>query len=234
MNITVIYGTNRTQKSTTYHIAKSFLNKLSDNDKVNEFFLPKDMNQFCLGCFQCFNGNHEKCPAYNMINSIRDSMNKSDLIIFTAPVYVYHAPGQVKAFLDHFGWEWCVHQPNGKMFSKQVLIISTAAGAGMKSTVKDIKDSMDFWGVAKVYNLKAVVSAANWDTVNDKIRKKLDTKINKLSNKIKKRASHVTPRIKVKLIFYGCRLMHKYLAINEPDVKHWKEHGWLDNKRPWK
>lgn len=233
MKITVIYGTNRTEKSTTYHIAESFLNNLSNGDEVNKFFLPKDMNHFCSGCFQCFNGFSEKCPAYTMIKPIRNAMNESDLIIFTAPVYVYHVPGQVKALLDHFGWEWCVHQLNGKMFSKQVLIISTAAGAGMKSTVKDIKDSMDFWGVARVYSLKASVAAANWNTVNDKTRKKLDSKINNLSSKIKKITYHVKPRVKVKLIFYGCRLMHKYLAINEPDIIHWEKNGWLANKRPW-
>ena len=40
-----------------------------------------------------------------------------------------------------------VHRPNGKMFTKQALIITTAAGGGMRSTIRDIKDSMNFWGV---------------------------------------------------------------------------------------
>ena len=102
------------------------------------------MNHFCRGCFSCFEGHHEKCGGYEQIKPIVDAIDKSELIIFTTPVYAYHVPGQMKAFLDHFAYRWLVHQPNGEMTKKQALIISTAAGAGMKTTVKDIKNSLDF------------------------------------------------------------------------------------------
>ena len=70
-------------------------------------------------------------------------------MIFTSPVYVYHCTGAMKSFLDHYGWRWMVHRPEEKIFSKQAVILSTAAGAGMKSANKDIKDSMFFWGIAE-------------------------------------------------------------------------------------
>lgn len=57
----------------------------------------------------------------------------------------------MKAFLDHYGWRWMVHRPEERMFSKQAVCISTAAGGGMKSTVKDMADSTFFWGCAKTY-----------------------------------------------------------------------------------
>ena len=234
MNITVIYGTGRKESSTTYHLAQSVIKKLKGNDKVFEFFLPKDMNQFCVGCFKCFEGKPEKCLAYAQIKPIREAFMKSELIIFTAPVYVFHAPGQVKALLDHFGWEWMVHQLNGAMFHKQALIVSTAAGAGMKSTIKDVKDSMDFWGVGRVYTYSKAILAAHWTEIEEKERAKMEAKILKVSRQIKKREGHVTPRLKVKLMFYGCRFMQKKIGLNAVDVEHWKEKGWLDQVRPWK
>ena len=140
MRITAIYSTERKSKSTTYNLAQTAINELRKDDEVYEFFLPRDMNHFCRGCFSCFEGHHEKCGGYEQIKPIVDAIDKSELIIFTTPVYAYHVPGQMKAFLDHFAYRWLVHQPNGEMTKKQALVISTAAGAGMKTTVKDIKN----------------------------------------------------------------------------------------------
>ena len=74
-------------------------------------------------------------------------MDEADLIILTSPVYVYHVTAPMKNFLDHQGHRWMVHRPRPEMFHKQAVCISTAAGAGMKSTNKDMQDSLFFWGV---------------------------------------------------------------------------------------
>lgn len=149
MKSVVVYGTQR--RGSTYNITQKFLDRLCNNKgDIQEFFLPKDMPNFCRGCFQCFKDN-TKCPDYKYIEPILKAMEEADLIIFASPVYVYHVSGQMKAFLDHFGFQWMVHQPNETMFSKRALVISTAAGAGTKSTIKDVLDSMLFWGVAKTY-----------------------------------------------------------------------------------
>ena len=79
------------------------------------------------------------------------AMDEADVIILASPVYVYHSTGAMKAFLDHYGYRWMVHSPEESMFKKQGVCISTAAGAGMKSTNKDMMDSLFFWGVAKRY-----------------------------------------------------------------------------------
>lgn len=42
------------------------------------------------------------------------------------------------------------------------LVISTAAGGGMKSTNKDIMDSLNFWGVGKIFTYGKAVTAVNW------------------------------------------------------------------------
>lgn len=230
MKITVIYGTER--KSCTYNIAKQFIDKLSEDDEVNEFFLPKDAPDYCRGCFKCFE-DHTRCPDYNYINPILTAMVQSELIIFTSPVYVYHATGQMKVFLDHFGFQWMVHQPNKAMFHKQALIISTAAGGGTKSTIKDIKDSLDFWGIAKTYSYAKNVAAAHWSGVSTKKKLEIQNEVTKLSLKIKLRGNKVKPSLKVKGLFFAMRFMHKKFGFSPSDVAHWRAHGWLENKRPW-
>lgn len=234
MKITVIYSTLRKTKSTTYHLAQKVIKQLKENDEVVEFWLPRDMDHFCHGCFQCFEGHKEKCEGYEKVEPIRKAIDEAELIIFAVPVYVYHAPGQVKALLDHFGWQWMVHQVNGKMFRKQALIITTAAGAGMKSTVKDIKDSMDFWGIARVYSYKKGIFTGHWTELDDKKKKQLEEDVLNIARKIKRRGDKVTPRLKVKCMFYACRFMQKKMQLNPVDSEHWRNQGFLDKVRPWK
>lgn len=232
MKITIIYGTQRKSKSSTYHIAQKFIKQLSMGDTVDEYFLPRDMPNFCRGCWKCFT-DYTTCPDYNYLKPITDSMREADLLIFTAPVYVYHVPGQMKAFLDHFGYRWMVHQPAAEMFKKQALIISTAAGAGTKSTLKDLKDSMKFWGIARTHTFGKIVHAADWGGIDEKRKLQIEKDIEKLANKIKGISTHVKPSLKVKSLFYTMRFMQKKLELNATDVSYWKKQGWFGKQRPW-
>jgi multimeric flavodoxin WrbA len=144
MNIVAVHGAEH--KGSTYNIAKMVIDNLQA-DQITEYFLPKDMPYFCKGCGLCFTKGEEFCPHYEYVSPILKTIEQADILIFTSPVYVFHCSGQMKAFLDHFGYQWIVHRPNKTMFSKTALIISTAAGAGMKSTNKDIADSLNLWGV---------------------------------------------------------------------------------------
>lgn len=132
MKIALINGQNH--KGSTYHIGRMLADKLGG--KVTEFFLPRDFGEFCCGCTNCFMKGEEKCPHYEKLDPITKAVDEADVLILTSPVYVYHCTGSMKAWLDHYGWRWIVHRPEEKMFSKRAVVISTAAGAGMKSTKK--------------------------------------------------------------------------------------------------
>ena len=231
MEITVIYATPRKEKSSTYMIAGEFIKNLSLGDTVHSFTLPKDMPHFCYGCFKCIIGEPEKCPAYQCLEPIKAAMDSSDLIIFTAPTYVYHVPGTLKAFLDHFGYQWIIHRPNEKMFKKQILVISTAAGAGTKPTVKDVKHSADYWGAARFYAYKKSVFSMDWSGV--KAKEQIFREVKQLSNKIMRESKNIKPRLKVKLYFNFFRIMQKKMTFSPADSKYWKEKGWLEKKRPY-
>ena len=234
MKVVVIYGVEH--KGSTYNIAQLFLREIDlgmEGNKVTEFFLPKDMPKFCCGCGNCFMKGEELCPHYEMIKPITDAMDEADLLIFDSPVYVYHTTGQMKTLLDHFGYRWMVHRPSKTMFSKVALVISTAAGAGMKSTNKDITDSLSFWGVGKIYTYGKAVAAVNWQGVSDKNKGTIESEIKKLSIKVAKSCNRVSPSLKVRLLFYAMRFAHKHYEINVIDRKYWKTQGWLGKNRPW-
>ncbi|AJA47359.1 NADPH-dependent FMN reductase [Clostridium pasteurianum DSM 525 = ATCC 6013] len=233
MKIVVIYGTEH--RGSTYNISQLFLEKLrSKPEEVVEFFLPKDMPYFCVGCAKCFTVSEKLCPHYSRINPIKEAMEKADLMILTSPVYVFHASGQMKAFLDHFGFQWMVHRPNKTMFSKMALIISTAAGGGMKSTNKDIKDSMNFWGVGKIFTYGKAVAAINWEGVSEKKKIEINRDVERIAAKILSRFGNIKPSLKVKKLFYIMRLVQKRFTINAVDKEYWESQGWLGHKRPWK
>ena len=139
----------------------------------------------------------------------------------------------MKALLDHYGYRWMPHRPDEKMFSKQAVCISTAAGAGMKSTNKDMADSAFYWGCAKVYTLGVAVAATSWDTVSDKKRAKIDSKTTAIAGSIKARVGKVKPGFKTRFMFCIMRMMQKN-GWNELDMEYWRNKGWLDDKRPWK
>lgn len=229
MKITVIYGQNH--KGSTYHIAHDMALKLKG--EIKEFFLPKDFSSFCLGCTQCFMKNENKCPHFEALKPITDALDEADVIILASPVYVYHATGAMKALLDHYGYRWMVHRPEAKMFKKQAIVVSTAAGAGMKSTNKDMADSLFFWGVPKIYKLGVAVRATNYEGIPENRKNKINKKINKISKKVIKKNGKVKPGFKTKAFFSLMRMIQKN-GWNEVDVNYWKEHGWNRKNRPWR
>lgn len=232
MNIVMINGTKR--KESTYHIGKQLIDSMGaqEND-VKEFFLPEALPKFCTGCANCFMKSEELCPHYEYTNILIKEMEAADVLIFTTPVYVFHASGQMKTMLDHFGFQWMVHRPNGTMFTKQAVVISTAAGGGMKSTNKDVKDSFTFWGVGKIYTYGIPVGAIKWNDVVSKKKEKINRDMKVLADKIRKKQGNVVPGLKVKGLFYIMRLVHKKGGFNEVDHAYWKQSGWLGKVRPW-
>lgn len=229
MNILIINGQNH--KGSTYHIAHDLASKI--DGEIKEFFLPRDFNDFCLGCTSCFTKDEKLCPHYEKLKPFNEAFEWADVIILASPVYVYHATGQMKALLDHYGYQWMVHRPKEYMFKKQGVCISTAAGAGMKSTNKDMADSLFFWGVGKIYKYGKGVAATNWNQISEKKKKDIDKRITAIAKKINKRNGKVKPGFKTKAFFNLMRMLQKK-GWNQADIDYWNERGWNKKNRPWK
>lgn len=229
MKIVICNGQNH--KGSTYHIGKMLAEQVGG--EIKEYFFPKDFSPYCAGCNFCFMDSEEKCPHYGQQKEIRAALDEADLIILTSPVYVYHVTAPMKNFLDHQAYRWMVHRPRKEMFQKQAVCISTAAGAGMKSTNKDMKDSLFFWGIPKIYQIGAAVHAVNWQQVTPKQKNAIEKKTAALAAKIRQKQGKVKAGIKTKAFFHVMRIMQKKLAWCEADVSYWNEMGWTADKRPW-
>lgn len=233
MNILMINGTMR--KSTTYRIAKMFVERVTlSRDTVNELFLPRDMPEFCRGCGLCITQGAKKCPDYFIyLRRVTRLIDEADLLVFATPAYVYHATGQIKALLDHYGYRWMVHRPEGSMFRKQAVCFSTAAGGGMKSALKDITDSLNWWGVGRIYTYGVAVRSMSWDGVEKSVKDKIDKKVNEIMSRIVHEPGKVTPSLRARVLFYLMRHMHRRRFMQQIDTDYWKEMGWLGDVRPW-
>lgn len=229
MKTVLIHG--QSHKGSTWHIAHGLAEKLGG--EITEFFLPRDFGEFCLGCKQCFNESEQKCPHYARLAPLTAAMDAADVIILDSPVYVYHASGAMKAFLDHYGYRWMVHSPEGAMFTKQGVCLCTAAGAGMKSTLRDMGDSLFFWGVGRRYRYGIGVAAVDWAGVSEKRKLAIDRATTRLARKITSRAGHVKPDFKTRLVFFGMHLLQRK-GFNPRDAAHWQQKGWTGSVRPWK
>ena len=229
MIITIINGQNH--KGSTYNIAKLLTDNIKDSE-VHEFFLPKDLNHFCTGCYSCIR-DEALCPFYAEKMKIMEMVERSELLIFTTPTYCLNASAQMKAFIDLTFSYWMSHRPRSCMFSKKAVVISTAAGAGARSAVKVITNTLLYWGVPYVKTYGIAVQAMNWDGVAAKKKAKITSDMHKLANKIVN--SKVKVGIKTRFLFMMMRMMQlKGMGSSEEDKQYWESRGWLGKARPWK
>lgn len=228
MKVLCIHGQNH--QGNTYKITQMLLEELGAGCK--EIFLPRDFNKMCIGCYQCFLNSEKNCPHYQEVNPIVELIEEADLIILTSPVYCFHGSAGMKAFLEHLGYRWMVHRPSESMFRKQGLAISSTLGAGLKSTLKMMTDSLFFWGCARVYKLGFALHEMKLDKMTDKKKIKLQQRVKKLAHQIKRDHDNLTVSLKTKVTFNVMSKMMKKNA-NQADHNYWQEQGWLDQKKPW-
>lgn len=234
MEITVIHG--QSHKGSTYNISETLISHLvnGEQDSIHRFMLPTDGPNFCIGCFNCIYKGEGFCPHNPKISSILEAIQKSDVIIIDSPTYCFEMTGQLKTLFDHLAFMWMSHRPNGSMFKKVGVAISSAAGAGAKNVTKSIKKQMFWWGMGKSYQLPVLVKAKSYADVSVEIKKEIDQRTKKLSNQIKRQVKHVKPRLLTKLLFKLMSMMQKTNTWNEVDKNHWESQGWLTKIKPWR
>lgn len=231
MKITVINGQNH--KGSSYHIGKMIADKIAGDNEITEFFLPRDLNRFCQGCYACIKGD-ENCPFYAEKRAITEALEKADVLIFTTPTYCMRASAPMKSLIDLTFSYWMPHRPRKCMFGKRAVVVSTAAGAGAGKAVKDIKNSLFYWGVPYIKTLGIALQAMNWQTVSEKKKQKLERITSRIARGL---SNEKPPRVgfKTRFIFRIMGNMQKSgFGSDEYEKQYWEEQGWLSGDRPWK
>ena len=157
MKIVMIHGQNH--KGSTYNIGRKIADKIGAEEIV-EFFLPKDLNHFCVGCYACID-DVTKCPFFEEKNKIMSEVESADILILTTPTYCLRASAPMKSFIDLTFNYWMSHRPRKCMFHKKAIVISTAAGTGAKKAVKDITNALFYWGISYILPYGISIQAMN-------------------------------------------------------------------------
>ena len=229
MKIVIIHGQNH--EGSTCMVARELAHQVGG--AVKEYFLPRDFDQPCRGCYTCFNTELSMCPHFKELEPLVNAILDADLLILASPVYAYHATGQMMSFLGHFAIWWVVHMPIPEMSGKQAVAISTAAGGGMKSTVRDMADSLEMWGIHKVYKLGVGVQAVKPEEIPDRIMQKIHRKADRLASRIQKNTGKCGYNARAKMWFSIMRFAHRHFPSAEPDYGYWEKRGWHGSSRPW-
>lgn len=231
MRIVIIHGQNH--KGSSYHIGRNLAERIATKEDITELFLPKDLNHFCIGCYKCVE-DETKCPYFEEKEKIAKTMEMADILVFTTPTYCMRASAPMKSFIDLFFTNWMPHKPKKCMFDKKAVVLSTAAGTGSKSAIKDITTSLFYWGVPYIKSYGISVQAACWEDVNVKKKEKIDRDITKLAQKLKSGRKPKVP-FKTKFMFNLMRTSQKSgMGAGPVEEKYWQDNGWLGKSRPWK
>ena len=239
MRIVVINGTE--QKGCSFQMKEMFLDIVGRGNTITEYYLPKDCPDFCTGCKACFYKDISVCPHRDYTVPVWDAIAAADLLVFVSPVYVFHATAQTKALLDHYASKWMAHSPDRRLFKKQAVIITNSAGMGMNNVIKDIGDSLRYWGVERIYPVKQALFESRWENIAEKRKSAIKRQCERINVRIK-RTKQIKPGFGTIMRFYIMRMAQKMIhkaqiKAGQPetkDHKYWRENGWLGDKRPWK
>lgn len=117
------------------------------------------------------------------------------------------------------------------MFKKQAVVLTTAAGAGMKSAIKDVRDSLFFWGVGKIYTFGIATHSDRYAHMTEKKQQQTARAVSKIAAQIKRHSGRVRPGLKTRLFF---RFYRRFILRRMPqnDRTYWTNRG-LDRRVPW-
>jgi len=235
MKIVLINGSPR--KGNTYRAAKLFMDEMAKSGEITcaEYFLPRDLPEFCLGCGNCFHKGEAACPHAKYTIPIMDSMIEADALIIASPVFVWQTTGAMKNFLDHFGHFFLVHRPREEMFSKKAFILETSNGGLKNTAIRPIKNNLKLWGINRIYSqafvLKQMVSHS-WEAMPEKRKTKFEESIKRNAEKFYRKVSSkksYPPYIFTRIMFAVSRKMIKKFEGRALDESYWVEKGWINN-----
>ncbi len=239
MKVVIIYSNAR--KGSTYHCVKIFKEAVQKENDVDfiEFTLPNDMPHICRGCFTCIEKGQDQCPHSNAVQPIVNAILEADGIILSSPVYSLDASCAIKSLFDHMCYLWISHRPHKEMFHKTAMVMTTAAGAGVKTSIRTLKKSPGYWGVRHIYHFGVALKASRWEQVSNKTRTRIEGSLIKKAKPFSRAIKNDDKGKHRLLIRFLFPLMGKMIGgyeaggLLQKDKEYWVQNGWLDGGRPF-
>lgn len=101
MNILILNGSPKKEKSDCMHITRAFLDGMGEIAplSVNVIHTVDAQIEYCTGCFSCMR-NGGACVLHDDMSKILQKILASDVLLFSFPLYCYGFPASLKALLD--------------------------------------------------------------------------------------------------------------------------------------
>ena len=101
MKILVFNGSPKGERSDTMCITRAFLAGMQSagQQEVKMITAVEQHVEYCTGCFSCMH-NGGTCIHDDDMRGILEEILKSDLLIFSFPLYCYGMPAPLKAIVD--------------------------------------------------------------------------------------------------------------------------------------
>ena len=103
----------------------------------------------------------------------------------------------------------------------------------MRPTVRTVRDSAEYLDVARTCCITQAVWDYDWRTLPESFRRKIRAKVRKTAAKVKRRATHLTPSLRVRLRFYLYRFLHLHRKMAAADDAFWLQNDRLAGA-PWR
>ncbi len=103
MNVLVINGSPKGERSNTYQLAKAFLGGMSEsNGSIETKTLAVSQMDIrpCLGCFSCWSKTPGQCCIKDDMARVIEEMLWADVTLWSFPLYFFSVPGQLKNLID--------------------------------------------------------------------------------------------------------------------------------------
>jgi len=102
MNILVLNGSPKGERSNTFKITAAFLEGMciKQRHNVNIVNINEKNIQHCRGCFICWTKTPGNCVIKDDMAELIEQYLNADLIIWSFPLYYFGMPSKIKAFLD--------------------------------------------------------------------------------------------------------------------------------------
>lgn len=102
MNVLVINGSPKGERSNTYRLTSAFIEGMvSCGQHSIVTITAKDLNiKPCLGCFACWSKTPGKCCISDDMAGVIQNMLWADVIIWSFPLYYFSVPGPLKNLMD--------------------------------------------------------------------------------------------------------------------------------------
>lgn len=227
MKVVIFHGSPR--KGNTYTAAKILMDAMSQCGEVSytEFFLPKDVPEFCLGCQMCLGNPREKCPHSAYIDPIYQAIMEADALVFTTPHYgASSMTGGMKNLLDHLDFFTLTVSPRKEMFGKKAFILTT--GTGSTAAIAPIKKCIKNWGINRVSSVGIRMFTDKRNDMSVGKQKKQEKRLQKAAQSfyfMKKKRPYTSSFF---MYYLNRFIIKKFVGEGNYPFEYWKENGYFD------